>query len=190
MSGGENPFGILRPPGAPDLRPLRWETEIEELQALVALCHPGRATRPNLYFWMHPTLVAVDRIGIAGYAVVSMIPPLKDMPVAYLVDTGVHPRARGTGLGYQLLVARLGLAYASGALLALGTVRDDNTPMRAIHRELGMQDGELIPGGYTDLTPPVDARVVYAPTEVMDRAHQMLFGGEEDDQRRRWDQPA
>ena len=85
------------------------------------------------------------------------------VPCVYLLDTGVHPRARGAGLGRHLLLLRFAIGRLCGAVIAAGTVRPDNREMAAIHREVGMEaKGEMLRGIFTDVTPPADGRLMVA----------------------------
>src|SRR5688572_11603953 len=64
--GWPTPFGVRGAPGAPLFRPLRWPDEIEPLQALVALCHPVRAARPDLLLGAQPSGPRTTRTSRAG----------------------------------------------------------------------------------------------------------------------------
>lgn len=169
-------------------RPLRWPEEVSELQRLVAECHPERTPRPDLYFFAHPTIVTDDEDGIVGYAVMSMAPAIEGVPhpAVYCHDTGVHPRARGAGLGRILLLLRWAIGRQCGATIAVGTVNPENRQMAAIHRETGMEAvGPLLPGCFTDVSPAADGRVMRAGPEALDAAvDEMLL-----EATRRWDRP-
>jgi len=175
-------------------RPLRYPDEIDELQALVALCHPQRDPRPpDLHYFAHPTLVVADAHGLVGYAVLSMQAAggAGGLPVSAVVcmDTGVHPRARGTGLGRTLLQMRFAIGRLCGAGIAIGTVRPDNRPMAAIHREVGFDPtGPVLPGHFTDHHPPADAQAMLALPPALDAAVEAMT--ETEAPLRRWDRPA
>lgn len=172
-------------------RPLRWPEEVDELQGLVYLCHPERSPRSDLHYFAHPTIVSEDASGsLVAYAVLSMAPVMDvggvPVPCVYLMDTGVHPRARGAGLGRHLLLLRCAIGRQCGAILAAGTVRIDNREMAAIHKEVGMEPrGDILHGIFTDVTPPADGRLMIAPPEVLDAAVEATLH----DPVRRWDRP-
>jgi hypothetical protein len=173
-------------------RPLRYPEEIDELQALVAECHPGRDPRPDLHYFAHPTIVVADDEGLVGYSVMSMQVASSELalPVASVMcmDTGVHPRGRGAGLGRLLLQLRYAIGRACGAVVAIGTVRPDNRAMAAIHREVGMEPkGAVMRGHFTDLDPPADAQLMIAPPEALEAADEAV--SEAEDPLRRWDRP-
>lgn len=173
-------------------RPLRWPEEVSELQTLVAGCHPDRAMRPDLYYFAHPTIVAADPDGLVAYAVMTMAPAIPGtvpVPAVYCMDTGVHPRARGAGFGRLLLELRFAIGRACGAVLATGTVRPDNRQMAAIHREVGMlAHGPLLPGCFTDVSPPADGQVMIAHPPALDAAVEATLG-DAVEPGRRWDRP-
>lgn len=174
-------------------RPLHYPEELEELLNLVATCHPTRAPRPELHYFAHPTLVVADDEGLCAYAVLAMHAAASDvgMPVSAVIcmDTGVHPRAQGAGLGRLLLQLRFAIGRAAGAVIAVGTVRPDNRQMAAIHRDVGMEaHGPVLPGHFTDLKPPADGQLMIAPPEALEAA-EAAIDEECEATHRRWDRP-
>jgi ribosomal protein S18 acetylase RimI-like enzyme len=129
-----------------EIRPLRFPDEVAELQTLVAICHPTRKARDDDWWFVHPTIVAVQDTALVGYATLIINPLTK---ILTLMDCGVAPEARGQHLGWRLMEYRLELGREYGCQFIAGAVAPDNGPMRRIAVRAGLQEALLVPDYYS-----------------------------------------
>ena len=138
------------------IRHARYPDDLEELHDLEHACHPTRTPRTDLWWASHPTLV-VDEGEILAYACYSIDVLTRKLG---LLDTAVHPDARGQKYGAALMQERLRIGRALGCIQAVGAVAPDNPPMRKICAEAGLVEILHVPGYYAEETPARDGLVV------------------------------
>ena len=138
------------------IRHARYPDDLEALHDLEAACHPTRTPREDLWWASHPTLV-VDDGGVVAYACYSIDVLTRKLG---LLDTAVHPDARGQKYGAALMQERLRIGRALGCIQAVGAVAPDNPPMRKICAEAGLAEILHVPGFYHDDDPPRDGIIV------------------------------
>ena len=119
-----------------DVRFVR-EEDISALEDLVRICHPQRAIQDRRWWSVIPTLV-VD--GVVAYTQFTLLPG----GALFQCDLGVHPHARGLGIGRALFAHRLRLARSFGAIYAVGSTADSNVAMRRIFDAAGFTPGDMI----------------------------------------------
>ena len=138
------------------IRHARYPDDLEALRELEAECHPTRTPREDLWWASHPTLV-VDEGAVVAYACYSIDVLTRKLG---LLDTAVHPDARGQKYGAALMQERLRIGRALGCIQAVGAVAPDNPPMRKICAEAGLVEILHVPGYYAEETPARDGLVV------------------------------
>lgn len=137
------------------IRPMR-ASEEPAVRSLFAACHPGWPPPHPHFFFLNPTLVALEGRTVVGFTSCRLNTGPDDVVSLYGVDVCVIPAHRGRGLGHQLHEARLVLGREAGARHFVGMARRDNLPMLAIFRAHGMRELITVPGHYHYDTPPAD----------------------------------
>lgn len=117
---------------------------------LAAACHPDWPARPEGWYTAFPTLVMETRTGgVIGYTSFAINTSMGLLMVAGQ-DIGVHPAARGDGLGAVLHRARLELGYGVGARMFCGPTQPDNTAMIRIFEAEGHHACQQLPKYFPD----------------------------------------
>ncbi len=149
-----SPRARAEPAGEP-LAPRFSEARTEDIDALVALENRSfdtdRLSRRSFQWmirrgngWLE---VARDDEGILGYALVLFH---KGTPLARLYSMAVDQRARGMGLGRQLLERAEAEARTRGSVYMRLEVRPDNAPAIALYESLGYRQFAVFDDYYED----------------------------------------
>jgi ribosomal-protein-alanine N-acetyltransferase len=94
------------------------------------------------------TLVACDRMGLAGFAVMQF-----GDERAHLVLLAVRPRSQRQGVARRLLSWLLDSARTAGIAELSLELRAGNAGARAFYRAMGFSDAGLLPGYYRNREP-------------------------------------
>lgn len=133
------------------LRPMDNSDEFE-VRRVYRLCHPGWPARPDYWFFVHPTIVAIagahesesGREELAGFTSFS-INQATGLTVMQGQDCCVLPEYRGQNLGRQLHNFRIHIARAIGAKMFTGTTQPENKAMQQILLGQGLHLCQTIP---------------------------------------------
>jgi ribosomal-protein-alanine N-acetyltransferase len=113
------------------------------------------------------TLVACDRLGLAGFAVMQF-----GDERAHLVLLAVRPSSQRQGVGRRLLNWLLDSARIAGIAELSLELRTGNAGARAFYRAMGFSDAGLLPGYYRKREPALRMlRVLRSPVEAIDTWH-------------------
>ncbi len=132
---------------------------LEDVRELYRTCHPKWPALPLAHFQAHPTLIAIESypIHVAGYSSYSMNVGGDGILAMRLMDTGVHPEARGRGVAKALMNMRLHIAREVDAKYAFGVTQPENESMLKILRK-DFQELRTIPGAF----PAGETGIVFA----------------------------
>lgn len=152
---------VLFPEGRVIVRPIRPGEEVAA-QALVARCHPGWPARPLIWFFAHPTLVALDdddtMIGCTAFAIDQT------NTIMHLRDTVVAPEVRGRGVARALMAARLGIGEVLAITTFIGATWESNAAMRRLLDSFGFHACQRLTGYFAHNDPPADVWHLVAHT--------------------------
>ena len=120
--------------------------DAEGLTALLPLCTPTRPPPSPLWWWAHPTIVAVDaQARLVGYASFTIsLPPttalvaLEPREIGWGHGMGVHPDWQRRGVGGQLAEARRVVMRDLGLQFFLGHAAPTNAAMIALFTRHGL----------------------------------------------------
>lgn len=116
------------------------------LTALLRVCTPRRPPPSPLWWWAHPTVVAVDEQGrLVGYASFTIsLPPTTALATVQLGEIGwgqgmgVHPDWQRRGVGGQLAEARRAVMRELGLSGFIGHAAPANAAMIALFTRQGL----------------------------------------------------
>jgi GNAT superfamily N-acetyltransferase len=113
------------------------------------ICHPGWPARPEHWYFIHPTLVAVEGTMLLGFTSFA-ISELTGIAIEHGADVCVRPEAQGIKLGARLHDARVDIGRAAGARMFSGVTQPDNAPMIRIFLARGYHHCQTMPRAFPD----------------------------------------
>lgn len=131
------------------------------VRQLFALCHPTWTPRPEHWYSLNPTSVAIDRdrdSRVVGARSVTVDPTCHLMHLQGLM---VDPTARGQGVGDMLFDWEIENGREMGIVSFLSATWPSNAPMRALFLKHGFHLCQELPGYYPENAPPEDG-LLYA----------------------------
>lgn len=110
------------------------------------ICAPDTQIRPTHWFFVHPTLVAVEDGKIVGFTsfVINELANGDGTIVLHCCTMCVLPEYRRRGIAKALYAAREAIGRESGATMFCGNARPGNTPMLKIFRAHGLKHFDTI----------------------------------------------